>query len=78
MVNSLLGNHDSESIEISQRFLGFPVSELLGPCGLLPSLENSGLSESLLEDLGGSTTSDRNVEVSQRQPTDRDLLSLNT
>ena len=78
MIGSLLGNHDSESVEVSQGLLSLSVSDLLSPGGLLPGLDDTGLSESLLENSSGASTADGDVEVSQRQPTDGELLSLNT
>ena len=78
VVGSLLGDHDSESLEVGEVLLGLTGSELLGPSSVLPRLNNSGLVQDLLDDSGASTAADVDLEVSQGQPTDGHLLSLDT
>lgn len=41
MVHSLLGNHDSESIEVSEVLLGLTGGDLLGPGSVLPGLDDT-------------------------------------
>ena len=77
MVDSLLGNHESESVEIGHALLGLTGSNLLGPGGLLESLDNAGLLEGLLHQLGVSGASNIDLEISQGQPANGQLLSLN-
>lgn len=77
MVGSLLGYHDSESLEIREILLRFAGSEFLGPCSLLESFNHPSLLDCGLNDLSGSATTNFDLQVSQRQPADRDLLSLN-
>lgn len=78
VVGALLGNHDSESLEVSQVLLGITGSKLLGPSGLGPSSDGTGLLKGGLDSLGSGTSSDVNAEISQGQPTEWQLLSLDT
>jgi len=78
VIDSLLGNHNSESVEINHGLLGLSGGELLGPSGLVPGFSDSGLGKGFFEYLGGTTTTNWDMEVGQRQPTDWELLSLNT
>lgn len=78
MVNSLLGDHDSESVEIREVLLSLTSSNLLRPGSLLERLDDTSLLDCFLHELGLGRASDIDLEVSQRQPADGDLLSLDT
>jgi hypothetical protein len=78
VISSLLSDHDSESLKVCEILLGFTGGKLLSPSGFLESLNNSGLIDGSFDDLRRSTTANVNLKISQRQPADWDLLSLDT
>ncbi len=78
MIDSLLGNHDSESVEVGEVLLGLTGGDLLGPGSLVPGIDDPRLSKDLLNDSGARTSADIDLEVCQRKPADRDQLLLNS
>ena len=66
MVNSLSGNHHSESIEISEILLRLSTSDLLGPGCLLPGFDRISFVQGLSHNSGRCTTANVNLEISQR------------
>jgi hypothetical protein len=77
VVDSLLSDHGSESVEVGHVLLGLSSSNLLSPCGLLEGLDSTGLLQSLSDDSRRGSTADLDLVISQRQPADGDLLLLN-
>lgn len=78
VIDSLLSNHDSESLEISEILLGFTGSQLLSPGGLLESGNNTGLLKSLSDNSGASSAADVDLEVREGEPADGHHLSLDS
>ena len=75
----LLEEHDVESVKVRERAARLDGSTLLGPAGLLPLLDDTGLVKELLDDgRPGSTRKTGHGELGQRQVLERERLAGDT